>query len=166
MLLSGVLGVCWWCAVSMEWLAVSLGLPGCSLANPVLIYKPIWLRSCYDLSVVVCARLRDQCRSVRLAPCPCALRGATVTGWAQKPWTCVRIALNMAEAVQGATKTPAEFLKAIQGKAVIVKLNSGVDYRGELRCARPCRCGIRVSRDALIALHAARSFHDPPPPSP
>lgn len=27
-------------------------------------------------------------------------------------------------------QTPAEFLKAIKGKAVLVKLNSGVDYRG------------------------------------
>ncbi len=28
-------------------------------------------------------------------------------------------------------KTPADFLKSIKGKPVIVKLNSGVDYRGE-----------------------------------
>ncbi|KXZ48636.1 hypothetical protein GPECTOR_26g539 [Gonium pectorale] len=34
----------------------------------------------------------------------------------------------------GVTKTPAEFLKAIKGKAVLVKLNSGVDYRGILAC--------------------------------
>jgi len=27
-------------------------------------------------------------------------------------------------------KTPADFLKSIKGKPVIVKLNSGVDYRG------------------------------------
>jgi hypothetical protein len=30
------------------------------------------------------------------------------------------------------TKTPADFLKSIKGKSVVVKLNSGVDYRGEL----------------------------------
>lgn len=30
----------------------------------------------------------------------------------------------------GASKSPAEFLKAIKGKPVLVKLNSGVDYRG------------------------------------
>lgn len=29
------------------------------------------------------------------------------------------------------TKTPADFLKSIKGKPVLVKLNSGVDYRGE-----------------------------------
>lgn len=30
----------------------------------------------------------------------------------------------------GASKTPSDFLKSIRGKPVIVKLNSGVDYRG------------------------------------
>mmetsp|Transcript_33126 Transcript_33126/g.98540 ORF Transcript_33126/g.98540 Transcript_33126/m.98540 type:complete len:91 (-) Transcript_33126:496-768(-) len=34
----------------------------------------------------------------------------------------------------GVSKTPAEFLKAIKGQPVIVKLNSGVDYRGILAC--------------------------------
>lgn len=28
------------------------------------------------------------------------------------------------------TKTPADFLKSIRGRPVVVKLNSGVDYRG------------------------------------
>ena len=28
-------------------------------------------------------------------------------------------------------KTPADFLKAIKGRPVVVKLNSGVDYRGK-----------------------------------
>ncbi|GBF89698.1 hypothetical protein Rsub_02868 [Raphidocelis subcapitata] len=36
--------------------------------------------------------------------------------------------------VQGLAKTPADFLKSIKGKPVIVKLNSGVDYRGVLAC--------------------------------
>jgi hypothetical protein len=31
----------------------------------------------------------------------------------------------------GQSKTPSDFLKSIRGKPVIVKLNSGVDYRGE-----------------------------------
>ncbi|KAI8476714.1 MAG: hypothetical protein J3K34DRAFT_400208 [Monoraphidium minutum] len=35
---------------------------------------------------------------------------------------------------QGLSKTPADFLKSIRGKPVIVKLNSGVDYRGVLAC--------------------------------
>ena len=30
----------------------------------------------------------------------------------------------------GASKTPSDFLKSIKGKPVLVKLNSGVDYRG------------------------------------
>ncbi|TXG46617.1 hypothetical protein EZV62_027884 [Acer yangbiense] len=29
------------------------------------------------------------------------------------------------------TKTPADFLKSIRGRPVVVKLNSGVDYRGQ-----------------------------------
>lgn len=33
-----------------------------------------------------------------------------------------------------AAKTPADFLKSIKGKPVVVKLNSGVDYRGILAC--------------------------------
>ncbi|WIA20663.1 hypothetical protein OEZ86_004632 [Tetradesmus obliquus] len=42
----------------------------------------------------------------------------------------------MAEAgvVVGEAKTPSDFLKSIRGKPVIVKLNSGVDYRGILAC--------------------------------
>ncbi|CAL5229283.1 g12580 [Coccomyxa viridis] len=31
-------------------------------------------------------------------------------------------------------KTPADFLRTIKGKPVVVKLNSGVDYRGILAC--------------------------------
>ncbi|KAG6434199.1 hypothetical protein SASPL_105821 [Salvia splendens] len=32
------------------------------------------------------------------------------------------------------TKTPADFLKSIRGRPVVVKLNSGVDYRGVTLC--------------------------------
>lgn len=32
-----------------------------------------------------------------------------------------------------AARTPADFLKSIKGKPVVVKLNSGVDYRGDAR---------------------------------
>lgn len=32
----------------------------------------------------------------------------------------------------GSSKTPADFLKSIRGRPVVVKLNSGVDYRGML----------------------------------
>lgn len=31
----------------------------------------------------------------------------------------------------GLVKTPADFLKSIRGRPVVVKLNSGVDYRGK-----------------------------------
>ncbi|OAY73733.1 U6 snRNA-associated Sm-like protein LSm6 [Ananas comosus] len=34
----------------------------------------------------------------------------------------------------GGVKTPADFLKSIRGRPVVVKLNSGVDYRGILAC--------------------------------
>ncbi|PNX77224.1 hypothetical protein L195_g033187 [Trifolium pratense] len=34
------------------------------------------------------------------------------------------------EKSSGTTKTPADFLKSIRGRPVVVKLNSGVDYRG------------------------------------
>lgn len=34
--------------------------------------------------------------------------------------------------VSQSAKTPADFLKSIKGKPVVVKLNSGVDYRGTL----------------------------------
>ncbi|WOL02515.1 sm-like protein LSM36B [Canna indica] len=34
----------------------------------------------------------------------------------------------------GSVKTPADFLKSIRGRPVVVKLNSGVDYRGILAC--------------------------------
>jgi len=36
----------------------------------------------------------------------------------------------MADAAVPASRTPAEFLKSIKGRQVIVKLNSGVDYHG------------------------------------
>ncbi|KAF3788072.1 Sm-like protein [Nymphaea thermarum] len=34
----------------------------------------------------------------------------------------------------GTAKTPADFLKSIRGRPVVVKLNSGLDYRGILAC--------------------------------
>lgn len=36
------------------------------------------------------------------------------------------------------TKTPADFLKSIRGRPVVVKLNSGVDYRGKSFCSFFC----------------------------
>jgi U6 snRNA-associated Sm-like protein LSm6 len=36
--------------------------------------------------------------------------------------------------VSQSAKTPADFLKSIKGKPVVVKLNSGVDYRGTPFC--------------------------------
>uniref|UniRef100_K3YWV6 LSM domain-containing protein n=1 Tax=Setaria italica TaxID=4555 RepID=K3YWV6_SETIT len=37
----------------------------------------------------------------------------------------------------GAVKTPSDFLKSIRGRPVVVKLNSGVDYRGHLPPSAP-----------------------------
>lgn len=37
---------------------------------------------------------------------------------------------GVGEKASGSTKTPADFLKSIRGRPVVVKLNSGVDYRG------------------------------------
>ena len=39
----------------------------------------------------------------------------------------------MADAAAPPTKTPADFLRSIKGRPVIVKLNSGVEYRGAPR---------------------------------
>lgn len=36
--------------------------------------------------------------------------------------------------VQTSVKSPTDFLKSIKGKTVVVKLNSGVDYKGILAC--------------------------------
>ena len=36
----------------------------------------------------------------------------------------------MADEAPAATKSPADFLKSIKGRPVVVKLNSGVEYRG------------------------------------
>jgi len=46
----------------------------------------------------------------------------------------VAAAAPAAAGALGAAKTPADFLKSIRGKQVVVKLNSGVDYRGILAC--------------------------------
>mmetsp|Transcript_41707 Transcript_41707/g.66981 ORF Transcript_41707/g.66981 Transcript_41707/m.66981 type:complete len:111 (-) Transcript_41707:111-443(-) len=46
----------------------------------------------------------------------------------------VAAAAPAAAGAVGAAKTPADFLKSIRGKQVVVKLNSGVDYRGILAC--------------------------------
>ena len=37
----------------------------------------------------------------------------------------------MTDAPPAGGRTPADFLKAIKGKPVVVKLNNGTDYRGE-----------------------------------
>ncbi|KAK9153226.1 hypothetical protein Sjap_000706 [Stephania japonica] len=44
------------------------------------------------------------------------------------------VAATSGEKGSGTTKTPADFLKSIRGRTVVVKLNSGVDYRGILAC--------------------------------
>lgn len=39
-----------------------------------------------------------------------------------------------AAAPQQQSRTPADFLRSIRGKHVVVRLNSGADYRGVLAC--------------------------------
>ena len=48
--------------------------------------------------------------------------------------TNAKTTTNM-ESTTTSSKTPADFLKSIRGKRVVVKLNSGVDYRGTKRFA-------------------------------
>lgn len=60
------------------------------------------------------------------------------------------------------TKTPADFLKSIRGRPVVVKLNSGVDYRGEFHpiITRPPLHFPLVRRVCLHPLVSASfSFH-------
>ncbi|GJN21145.1 hypothetical protein PR202_gb08596 [Eleusine coracana subsp. coracana] len=45
----------------------------------------------------------------------------------------------------GAVKTPSDFLKSIRGRPVVVKLNSGVDYRGS-----PLSCSLENSDNCLL----------------
>mmetsp|Transcript_38220 Transcript_38220/g.93931 ORF Transcript_38220/g.93931 Transcript_38220/m.93931 type:complete len:87 (+) Transcript_38220:60-320(+) len=40
----------------------------------------------------------------------------------------------MSTVESGAKRSPTEFLKAVTGRPVVVKLNTGVDYRGVLAC--------------------------------
>lgn len=53
---------------------------------------------------------------------------------------------------QGLSKTPADFLKSIKGKPVIVKLNSGVDYRGARRRAAAELDGSTAARACVPAI--------------
>ncbi len=61
---------------------------------------------------------------------------------------------TMAEPVAGDTKSPGDFLKSIKGKAVVVKLNSGVDYRG----AQP---GVRWRQGSAALADPAHADHSP-----
>ncbi|KAF9612547.1 hypothetical protein IFM89_001414 [Coptis chinensis] len=51
----------------------------------------------------------------------------------------------------GATKTPADFLKSIRGRPVVVKLNSGVDYREYLWSKGTNAFGLRVEAHSKAA---------------
>ena len=46
------------------------------------------------------------------------------------PIRCARARSPTSHASMSDAKTPADFLKSIKGQKVLVKLNSGVDYRG------------------------------------
>lgn len=63
----------------------------------------------------------------------------------------------------GVSKTPAEFLKAIKGKPVLVKLNSGVDYKGETSLQRGlharCIMGMGALRAWCVCMHCMHGRH-------
>ena len=52
-----------------------------------------------------------------------------------------------------AARTPADFLKSIKGKPVVVKLNSGVDYRGTAT-----RIRVTISSDSSTAMPLQESL--------
>ena len=61
-------------------------------------------------------------------------------------------------------KTPSDFLKSIKGKPVLVKLNSGVDYRGKkrtptpsIRYPLPSATASRLDSPRCVSLSALRS---------
>lgn len=63
----------------------------------------------------------------------------------------------------GSVKTPADFLKSIRGRPVVVKLNSGVDYRGRSfpLLFFPSLCGVFyfvLLRVSLFALETSLSM--------
>lgn len=63
----------------------------------------------------------------------------------------------------GSVKTPADFLKSIRGRPVVVKLNSGVDYRGRSSPSFffPLLCGVFyfvLLRGSLFALETSLSM--------
>lgn len=72
----------------------------------------------------------------------------------------------MADAEAGpssSAKTPADFLKSIKGKPVVVKLNSGVDYRGELLRGRLALCvGPTALRLRLLCSAPEGALRAPP----
>ena len=64
------------------------------------------------------------------------------------------------ESTTTSSKTPADFLKSIRGKRVVVKLNSGVDYRGTKRFANNKDCTQTGEENELSSLKKkiVRSF--------
>jgi hypothetical protein len=52
---------------------------------------------------------------------------------------------------QGEGKDPSSFLSDIIGNSVIVKLNSGVVYKGEFCCPREVVRDVWLSREKLMA---------------
>lgn len=58
------------------------------------------------------------------------------------------------------TKTPADFLKSIRGRPVVVKLNSGVDYRGQSIDSFISHCSFSLI-SFKIENYEALSYHIP-----
>ncbi|XP_056345006.1 U6 snRNA-associated Sm-like protein LSm6 isoform X1 [Oenanthe melanoleuca] len=69
-------------------------------------------------------------RTRGVAPNACAVRGRDTALGRQHCWWRLPEKIKMSLRKQ----TPSDFLKQIIGRPVVVKLNSGVDYRGVLAC--------------------------------
>ena len=49
-------------------------------------------------------------------------------------------------------QTPSDFLKQIIGRPVVVKLNSGADYRGTVKTSTICYCMFDILRYCILAV--------------
>eukprot|EP00903_Cladosiphon_okamuranus_P006007 g5927.t1 len=70
----------------------------------------------------------EQEEDVPMPPPP----SASVT--AAPPATVAAVAVAAPAQTGGGKRSPSDFLKTVLGRPVVVKLNSGIDYRGVLAC--------------------------------
>ena len=70
----------------------------------------------------------------------------------------MKLKSHMSDATENAAsaRTPADFLKSIKGKPVVVKLNFGVDYRGQ----RVLLLHSKLPRSGLHDTHSFKSLQE------